>query len=212
MKIIGEVGCNFKDIKDAKLYIQKLREISVDLVKFQLFSLEYAKQNDIPEYLSLTFDQAKELFDYGKSIQQEVFFTPFHINRIDWCEKIGVNYYKIRFADRFNLDLIDSVINTNKDWFISIGLWADVPVGVSNRDILYCVPHYPATIWKYLDNLSNAESISDHTPDLRLMKIAKIIGVNWFEKHVKLRQDCLESEWSVFIHELGEVINETSLL
>jgi len=39
------------------------------------------------------------------------------------------------------------------------------------------------------------------------LKIGKILNFGWVEKHVKLNDDCLESEWSVNIDDLGEVIN-----
>lgn len=210
MKVIAEIGCNFKDMTEAKEMIKKCHEVGVDLVKFQLFSRRYALDNKIPVYLSLEFDQAKELFDYGKSIGQEVFFTPFDVERVSWCKDIGVKYIKVRFADRFNKGLINTVIKTKIPWFLSVRVAIS---DYSEPELLYCVPNYPATIWNYLENIPTFESYSDHTPDLRLMKILKTIDkdnnlFNYVEKHVKLREDCLESKWSVFIEDLGEVIGK----
>jgi len=68
MKIVGEVGCNFKSIKEARQFIREGKKLGLFAIKFQLFSKQMAKEVGIPEYLSLTKIQAKELFEYGKHI------------------------------------------------------------------------------------------------------------------------------------------------
>lgn len=225
MKVICECGCNFKDMTEAKEMIRQCHKINANLVKFQLFSKEYAEKNGIDRHLSLTFDQAKELFDYGKSIGQKVFFTPFDVERVDWCYDLGVKQVKVRCADRFNKELLTRIYTIfGKDVDLYISIMNDVEDYVEelrDKDIpiylpfhmLYCVPFYPANIEDYLcDQSEFILAYSDHTPDLKLMKIMKILDPKnspyiRIEKHVKLREDCLESKWSVFIHELGEVIN-----
>ena len=72
---------------------------------------------------------------------------------------------------------------------------------------LYCVPSYPATIKDYLCNeLFDIESVSDHTIDLRLFEISQMLGFNYFEKHMCLDKNCLESAWSSTFQELKEVL------
>ena len=39
--------------------------------------------------IMLTKEKAKELFDYGQSIGQEVFFTPMFPEAVEWCEEIS---------------------------------------------------------------------------------------------------------------------------
>lgn len=210
MKIIAECGVNWKDIAEAKEMIKKCRSHGIDLVKFQLFSKLYAEVNKIPVYLSVEFDQAKELFEYGKSIGQEVFFTPFDTERVGWCEKIGVKWYKVRYVDNNNLNIIIAITQTNKPYFISVHPNKPIRMGQTNDWVLNCIPEYPARLYDYLkyDVFLRGEGISDHTPDLTLIKMAKQSIFNrWIEKHVKLRQDCLETKWSVFIDDLGKVIN-----
>jgi len=224
MKIIAECGCNWKDIDEAKEMIKKCGEVKVDLVKFQLFSRRYALDNKIPVYLSVEYDQAKELFDYGKSIKQEVFFTAFDVERLDWAFEFGVKYFKLRFADRHHTELlmaIDEFVALHPiNWFASVDnskfrteyyLFMKNRIGVDvwpkNLTQLFCSPEYPASISPYIAQLNQFNSFSDHTPDLRLLKIGKILNFGWVEKHVKLNDDCLESEWSVNIDDLGEVIN-----
>lgn len=222
--------------------IKKCRHSTVDLVKFQLFSKEYAKANKIPEFLSLAYGDAKELFEYGKSIEQEVFFTPFDILRVDWCKWIGTKYIKVRHADCYNPWLMKKIIEEVNlgtfEWFNSLTEEAgdyiyklenvfrkykiDHRGRMQGGDIpqlneLMVVPKYPANISEYLwdcpdENMFAIGAISDHTPDLKLVKIAKILDMRVVEKHVKLHQDCLETKWSVFIDELGEVINGANIL
>jgi len=205
MNIIAECGCNWHSLDEAKLMIRKAHDIGCWAAKFQLFSEQYAEAHHLPRYLSLSKGSADFLFDCGNDAGIEVFFTPFDVERVEWCEEIDVNYYKIRFADRNNKELIDRVDLTDKPFFIS----SDKSMGYLEGIDLYCVPTYPANIADY-DNeaIMYFTSISDHTADLRLLKISKFYGFEWFEKHVKLNDNCLESAWSVTFEELAEVLQE----
>jgi sialic acid synthase SpsE len=221
MQIIGECGCNWKDIAEAKEMIKNLRMIGVEFAKFQLFSPKYAQDNKIPEYLSVSFGEMKELIDYGLSIQQKVFFTPFDVERIGWLQKVKVPMLKIRHADRFNLAMIKYLIEIVNDYrpmlvfslseapqfykeYLVRQLGADVTKIMFV--VLFCVPKYPAKIDDYIKNdMFHLRAVSDHTPDLQLMRLAKRLGFGLFEKHVKLSENCLEKDWSVFIGELASV-------
>ena len=102
MKIIAECAINWDTLEEAKLMISKCKDLGLFAAKFQLYneeSLEGIEDPKVKEYClkrMLSFGQAHELFNYGKSIGQEVFFTPSFEKAVDWCEEIGVNYYKIR--------------------------------------------------------------------------------------------------------------------
>ena len=198
------------------------------LSKFQLYNNEIIKDSkdyDFLKSIMLDKDKARELFEYGKSIGQEVFFSVMFEEAVDWCEEIGVKYYKIRHYDRHNKEIIEKVGNTKKTFFISM----NEKESISERGlestileyhtkykeqvhILYCVPKYPAMYLEYPDFSYTWDGISDHTPDLCLfleMKERSNKYEQWFERHVCLdryKDTCLEKEWSSSFSELAEVL------
>ena len=213
MRVIAECGVNWRNFEEALLMIKKAKEAGCWAAKFQLFTEEVAP--NLPKHLYLTHGQAEMLFDTGKhEVGIEVFFTPMFLEAVDWCEAIGVNYYKIRFKDRNNQELIDRIKQTKKIYFISMEL-EDNPHfghGYEQRKVLFCKPFYPCGISEYIFNNSIIfDGISDHTKDLELFKLTSKFSVlntfEYFEKHVKLDDDCIESAWSVTFEELAEVLN-----
>lgn len=215
IKIIAEAGCNWTTIMEAKQMIIKTRNVGCWAAKFQLFTKEMAKKAKIPEYLSLSKSETQDLFEYGKRHGIEVFFTPMYPEAVDWCEEIGVNYYKIRYKDRHDYNLIEMIKETKKPYFISMEL-EDNPkfgFGYEQRKVLFCKPYYPCGIGDYVFNSSIIfDGVSDHTKDLQLLKIAldtkNINPFEYWEKHMCLTKDCLESEWSVTFEELAEVLRK----
>lgn len=214
--LILENAINYNSIEEAKEMILKGRMLTKDtgvktLSKFQLFN-----EGDIvnPEHKEfclkrmLDFPKAEALFKYGQSIGQEVFFSCMFPLAVEWCRYIGVNYYKIRYYDRYDKDLCAMVLASEKTLFISVDelyKWGD------NVKPLFCVPKYPAKkedYWNY--NIRYYRGISDHTPDLELLEnaLAEDLGViEYFERHVCLtKEGCLEAEWASTFEELEEVI------
>lgn len=192
---------------EAKLMIKKAFDVGCFAAKFQLFNREVAP--NLPEHLYLTKEQARELFEYMKIFPEPlksfpVFFTPMFEEAVDWCEDIGVNYYKIRYKDSPNIKLINKIKKTGKPCFIS----SYIPYRMDNFISLCCIPEYPANVLRYLYHLIKCrkfEGISDHTIDLEMFR--KLQGYyDYWEKHVKLDNDCLESDWSVTFEQLAEVL------
>ena len=218
MKIIAECGCNWRNFDDVWDMIIKAKEIGCWGVKFQLFTKKEAP--NLPKHLYLTKERARILFEYGKGQGIEVFFTCMFPEAVDWCELIGVNYYKIRYADRNNKELQRKIVDTNKPFFMSFLPFGSGGVIWRKMIILNCIPEYPALLEKYTawkDMLyTHGHGVSDHTSDLELLKLTKNNkfvklwdeeGYDYyFEKHVKLNDDCLESAWSCTFEELEEVL------
>ena len=207
MNIVAECGCNWTSIEEAKEMIMRSKEIGCWGSKFQLFTGYEAP--DVPAYLYMSFGQAKELVDYGKSINQRVFFTPMYLEAIDFLESIDIGYYKIRYKDRWNIPLVKKILETNKPYFTSYDLndfyEYCVPYYYTNIRPLLCVPLYPATFTDYKGIVTFG--YSDHTPDFKLLEFAKRHNAIWFEKHVKLEgTEPLENDWSVTFEELREII------
>lgn len=221
MKIICEAGCNWTKFEDMLDMIIKAKEVGCFAVKFQLFTKEMAREAEIPEYLALPKEQAQVLFEFGKAEGIEVFFTPMYAEIVPFLEEIGVNYYKIRFKDRYNSKLLHKIMDLNKPTFIS----SDRQRTAWTKDILhlFCIPKYPAKwgdyygeliIWQRGDGFYDFDGISDHTPDTWMLERALdekehewYNKFEYWEKHIKLDGTTpLEDKWSVSFSELEEVL------
>jgi sialic acid synthase SpsE len=208
--IVAECCESWHDLDEAKRMIDVAHEINpAGLVKFQLHDPEDEGFTEWTKSHALTFDQAKELFDYGASIGQEVFFSVFGVKYVDWCEKIGVKRYKIACGIHDSA-LIGAVIATDRPIIFSRDgheFWA-------HYDVLYCVPKYPALITDIdFKELSKWEynGFSDHTVGLDAAKIALARGKHTIEKHFILRKDPVtrqfpDAKWSMTPSQLTELV------
>ena len=210
MKVIAEAGVNFHNLEEAIEMINRSKEIGCWATKFQVYNENQIIDNPHFEFLkSIMIDKttAVILFEHGREIGQEVFFTPMYPEAVDWLEEIGVNFYKIRYLDRWNKILRKKISETGKLAFISVNeydLKSGDPMYWERNNLfpLYCIPKYPARIdeYKWI-----ATGISDHTPDTQLLRFCKG-QVIYFEKHVKLNWNCIEDKWSISFKELEEVL------
>ncbi len=91
--------------------------------------------------------QAFELAEYCKKAGIEFMASVFDVERVGWCEEIGMKRYKIASRSVGHKPLIEAVAATGKDVIVSLGMWEakDFP-SVSTKarvDYLYCVAKYP---------------------------------------------------------------------
>jgi len=173
------------------------------LVKFQLY--DSMKLYGEPGHNELSFEQAKELFDFGKANGIEVFFSVFDTERVKWCEKIGVKRFKI--AARWNQDkeLRSSVLATRRPFYISVEPGQTIKP-YAMQHILRCVSKYPAELKEL--HLSRFYGFSDHTIGLDAAKIAIALGMNPIEKHFCIdHQTGVDAPWSMDKDELKELVD-----
>ena len=200
--LIAEIGHNhLGNMTLAKKLIRLARENGADLVKFSLYdSKEYPEFKDT----KLSKEQAKMLFDYGNEVGIEVFFSVFDIERVKWCEEIGVKRYKIACSQRNNARLAKA-IPSSSDLIIS-GDGFEPMVFVRAR-YLYCVPKYPAMISDVdFDLMKGWDGFSDHTIGLDAAKIALARGAEIIEKHFAIdHKTGIDAEWSMTPSELKEL-------
>lgn len=200
--IICEVGQNHcGDMSLSILLIREAKENGGDLCKFQLYNHNKLYHDSNIPNCELSFDQAKMLFDYGKEIGIEVFFSVFDTEKVEWCEKIGVKRYKIAYSQKDNVELIRAVQDTGKQLIVSSDLLAE------NTLRLYCVPEYPASVsFKNIDYPFDYHGFSDHTIGLTAAKIALARGANIIEKHFCYNhQTGIDAPWSMTSSELKEL-------
>lgn len=179
------------------------------LVKFQLFDAEADKGKPHYDWVKaheLTFEQAKELFDYGASIGQEVFFSVFAPEFVDWCERIGVQRYKLASGMIENSHLFKAVIDTGKNVFVSF----DQPNIESDYHItnLYCPSCYPQSGFVMPNFIIPQSGFSDHCVGIDYAKIALARGAGIVEKHFCLKHnpDFPDDPWSMTPAELTELV------
>jgi len=204
--IIAEIGQNFEgDLKLAQKLIKLAYESGADLAKFQLFDSEvlYGEKIDT----ELTYEQANNLFGYGQYVGIEVFFSVFDVQRVEWCERIGVKYHKIaaRVSDP---EIFEAIEKTAKPIFASVdkNYPRILPNGCKK---LYCISEYPAPV-KFGDAQFGEnkyyDGYSDHTYGLDACKIALAKGATIIEKHFSVSHDVgVDGAWSMTPEELREL-------
>jgi len=222
--IIAEAGLNHNgSIEIAKQLIDEAKKAGCSAVKFQTFlkgsrvsskvkSANYAEVadglqesiSDMFDRLAMPFEQQKELFDYARSQNIEIFSTPFDNASVDFLEEMGVSIYKIASMDLVNLPLIKYVANTGKPMILSTGmsklgqiedaLEVIAKQGNPNVAILHCNSSYPATEdemnLKAIQTLAKTFNIptglSDHTFGLFVSHTALVLGAQIIERHFTL--------------------------
>jgi len=196
--LIAEIGQNFLgDIKLAKWLIQLAQANGADLAKFQLYDSKklYGEYQDT----ELTKGQALELFNYGKEVGIEVFFSVFDTERVKWCEEIGVARYKVAYWMR-DKKTLDAILNTGRPVIAS----GDLDYMPDCWNLLYCVSEYPAKTVDFRSiDFDIFSGFSDHTIGLDTAKIAIARGARIIEKHLAINhQDGVDAEWSMTPGEL----------
>jgi len=215
MNIIAECAVNWVDLKEAKRMIDECKRLGLFAAKFQLYNIDTIKdlKGEVFNYCfdrMLEKEDAKELFDHGKSINQEVFFTPMFEDAVEWCEEIGVNYYKIRFNDNTNWSLQRAIVKTMKSTFISLGKVSyDYIMKESTFIPFLCIPKYPSLYSDYSGiDFKRFKGVSDHTSGTLLLETLQDekYPCHYFEKHVRLRDGTLEDAWSITFNDLEAVL------
>ena len=134
--------------------------------------------------LSLSKDDHKNIFEFAKSLNIDIFSTPFDLESVDYLESLNVKFYKIASMDIVNIPLIQYIASKQKPIFLSTGMSTigqiDEAVeavrekGNKNLIILHCNSSYPAAPeemnLKIINNLQNYYNVpvglSDHTLNL----------------------------------------------
>lgn len=208
--LVVDIGQNhLGDMDLAKELIELAKFGGADLVKFQLYDHKvlYKDHPEVPQ-VDLTFNQAQLLFDYGKEVGIEVFFSVFDVERVEWCEKMGVKRYKVAFSQRYNMDIIQAIVATEKPYMISSQYWGDSSQ-IASPDRLYCVPKYPTLLsdLKFgMEHFVMFDGFSDHTIGIDAAKIALARGAQIIEKHFAIdHKTGIDAEWSMNLDELKEL-------
>lgn len=207
MEIIAEFGCNWNTGSEVLEMMDCCVDLGIKYIKFQIWKFDQVPKEVQNSYIDE--GRAKVFMTEGRKRKLEVFFTPFYPEAVDICERIGVKYYKIRYKDQNNINILYKIQKTGKRVFRSS---RDTHRELREERTLLCIPKYPAKktqYTRYWHGLTYGfDGISDHTKDLELYKfiIIKYPPLEWFEMHVCLDDNAYERKWSKTFKELEAVL------
>ncbi|OOF77652.1 N-acetylneuraminate synthase [Rodentibacter caecimuris] len=228
--IVAEIGCNHNgDPVLARKMVDVAKECGVDAVKFQTFKAdkliskyapkaEYQKvttgigdsQLEMTRKLELPYDEFRKLEIYARSLDLEVFSTPFDMESIDFLAGEKQKVWKIPSGELTNLPYLEKIARLpieGKNIVISTGMATIDEIkdalavleknGISKKDItiLHCNTEYPTP---YEDvNLNAFHQLKEVFSDYNLgfsdhsigyfAGIAAIpYGITFIEKHFTL--------------------------
>jgi len=194
MKIISEIGINHNgDFRKIEELIRQSAIGGADYAKFQLYDSKRVFGDESRKKNEFTFQQVCQIKDMCEVHNIEFFASVFDEEKIDWCEALDVNLYKI--ASRTVVkepELCEKIIDTGKLVYVSLGMWENdwLPFGRKNVKYFNCISKYP-TSFLDLEKFHFDEDIvglSDHSygPAYALYNIAH--GAQVVEKHFTLNK------------------------
>ena len=143
----------------------------------------------------------KELFDYARSLDIDIFSTPFDKTAVDFLETLNPTAYKIASFEITDYELVRYTASKQKPIIISTGIATideiqDVvnickSVGNENIILLKCTSEYPAPLneanLKTISNMKQTFGVevgfSDHTLGIVAPVVAVTLGAKVIEKH-----------------------------
>jgi len=194
MKIIAEIGINHNgDFRKMEELIRQASVGGADYAKFQLYNSERVFGNDSRKNNEFTFDQVKTLKQICDFYNVEFFASVFDEEKLEWCEELGVNLYKI--ASRTVVkepELCQKIINKDKKTFVSLGFWDKgyLPFENSNIEYMNCIPQYPTSFksYKEFDYGEVVTGWSDHANGIAFALYNITRGASVIEKHFTLNK------------------------
>lgn len=225
--IVAEIGCNHNgSVELAKKMMEEAKKAGADAVKFQSFvpenlvskyapKAEYQKQNDgegsqldMLRKLALSKEEYRELVEYAKELDIEIFSTPFDFDSFASLEEIGQQIWKIPSGEITNLPYLEHVAEIsceNKQIILSTGmstideiLFAVQVLEKSKNTeftILHCNTQYPTmpqdmnlrALHVLKDRFPHWKiGLSDHSAGIIASLVAVGMSVEFIEKHFTL--------------------------
>ena len=204
---IAEIGINHDGNMDtAKALIQSAKYCGASAAKLQTYITEKRVPADSPVFdilkqSELSFDQQRQLFEFGEEIGIMVFSTPFDDESVDFLAEIDCPCLKIASFDIVNTVLLKQVASVGKPIIVSRGMAAHAEIDNAckiMRDagapfvLLHCVSQYPVqahgdlnlhTIAALQREYDCPVGFSDHTLGSEFTKLAVAAGALVIEKH-----------------------------
>lgn len=220
---IAEIGlCHNGSVRQCKKLIEEAALNGFSAAKIQTFSKGRISKNtksaryyeetldqeislsDELDNLIFSIEQLEEIFTFGKTLNIEVFSTPFDTASVELLHSLGVPGFKISSMDVQNAPLLRCVFAKKLPVIVSTGM---ATLGDIERvceiakeyhcpelAFLHCVSAYPCPLsaagLKRIQELQRSFDFvvgySDHTEEIETPSIAIAMGARIIEKHVTL--------------------------
>jgi len=245
--IIAELSANHNGkLQNALDAIKAAKDIGANCIKLQTYSADTmtldCKKNDFMinqdtlwdgQYLydlyieaSTPWEWHKELFEYARSIDIDIFSSPFDKTSVDFLEQFNPTAYKIASYEITDYELIRYTASKGRPIIISTGIatFDEIQDAVEicrregNNDIilLKCTSAYPskledanlATIPNLSEEFDVLPGFSDHTLGITASIVATAFGAKVIEKHFILDKSIggPDADFSLDKKEFGEMI------
>ena len=220
--IIAELSANHGGkIEIAKETIKAAKDIGANAIKLQTYTADTLtldcdnedfiikggtlwddrKLYDLYKEAYLPWEWHKELFDYARSIDIDIFSSPFDKSAVDFLEQFNPSAYKIASFEITDYELIRYTASKGKPIIISTGIATIDEIqdavdicrkeGNNNIVLLKCTSAYPAALEDanliMIESLANTFDVisgfSDHTLGITAPIVATTLGAKVIEKH-----------------------------
>lgn len=212
--VIAEIGINHDgDFEKAKRLILSASKAGCSGIKFQYRNLSraYAENaNEIGDEIILTqikrtelsSEQLTQLRDYARSLGILAGISFFTVEDIGDFENpiLDFDFYKIPSAELMNLSLIETLLKTNKQVYISVGMHTEAEIESIFNEIsnaknwipMHCISNYPVaehnSALGYISYLKSKWSrpvgYSSHDEKWENNLIALSLGADIIERHI----------------------------
>ncbi|MCT7617380.1 pseudaminic acid synthase [Aliarcobacter butzleri] len=220
--IIAELSANHNgSLQTALNSIKAAKECGANAIKLQTYTADTLTLNSRNEDFMISggtlwdgrnlyelyqeaytpWEWHKELFDYARSLDIDIFSTPFDKTAVDFLETLNPTAYKIASFEITDYELVRYTASKQKPIIISTGIASideiqDVvnickSVGNENIILLKCTSEYPAPLneanLKTISNMKETFGVevgfSDHTLGIVAPVVAVTLGAKVIEKH-----------------------------
>lgn len=246
--IIAELSANHNgSLEVAKETIKAAKDIGANAIKLQTYRADtITLDSKNPDFLIdggtlwdgknlyelyeeayTPWEWHKELFDYARSLEIDIFSTPFDKSAVDFLEQFNPTAYKIASFEITDYELVRYTASKQKPIIISTGIATideikeivEICKNEGNNDIilLKCTSEYPAKLdeanLKTIPDMKQAFGVevgfSDHTMGYIAPVVAVSLGAKVVEKHFIIDKKIggADSAFSLDKYEFGEMIS-----
>ena len=193
LKIISEIGVNHNG--DFRLIEELIRQSALggaDFAKFQLYDSKRVFGDNSRKKNEFTFSQVDLIKKICDAYNIEFFASVFDEEKLEWCNELKVNYFKIASRTLVNEpELCKKIISTNVNTFASLGFFkSNLDLPHINKNVKYfnCVSKYPTSILDHKNCTSRhydkkVVGLSDHSYGIANCLYHITRGASYIEKH-----------------------------
>jgi pseudaminic acid synthase len=247
--IIAELSANHNgSLKTALDTIKAAKECGANAIKLQTYTADTITLNcqkddfmigggtlwdgknlyELYEEAYTPWEWHKELFTYAKSIDIDIFSTPFDKTAVDFLETLNPSAYKISSFEITDYELIRYTASKMKPIIISTGVAYKEEIkdtirickelGNENIILLKCTSAYPApledanlnTIADLAKRFNVVSGFSDHTIGSTAPIVAVALGAKVIEKHFIIDKSIggADAEFSMNAKDFKEMVHD----